>query len=119
MWQFQAVAADGSLVPLDERQRGRIADYEQALAAACASEVANPIFSGFRVRSSMGDCGRIKAPGGNEEYGFCQALHSEESAGAAYRSRCNGATGRPVFGLAARESRQIPTPCGNCRDYLL
>lgn len=116
-WEFQAVNPDGTLGALDKRQRALVPQYEAALAAACASEAADPIFSGFRVRSSMGG-----VPGGNIEYGFCQALHSEEFAGAAFRavsSFTQGIVGIPVFGLAAHAAGKIATPCGNCRDFLL
>ena len=62
------------------------------------------------------------AKAGNIEYGFCQALHGEESAVAAFRAQYGRSETRRnvVLGIVgdAMERGRPAALCGNCRDIL-
>ena len=83
---FKAAAINAiggfTLVDLAEEQRERKQDYVEALGIAHRSTVAHPKFSGYFVKESVGSVGGKKLPAGNVEYGWLQALHGEECAGA-------------------------------------
>ncbi len=123
-WDFRTVQKTGGkaeLVPLTVEQRGRISAYEEALLRAGASTVSNPPYSKYFVKESIG---RINGPmfsAGNIEYGWCQAIHGEESAVSAFRAmygRDRGNVGI-VLGISAGNPDHIANPCGNCRDIML
>lgn len=106
MWTFKRI--DNK--PIDET---KISQYEEALNIALNSSVANPCFSNYFVKESIGGL-----PCGNLEYGLCQALHGEECAIAAFRSINNNEKSGVVIGIIAGDSGNVATPCGNCRDIL-
>jgi len=122
-WEFKTIkrAPKGKveLVGLSPLQEEKIDRYVSALEVAAASNVANPIFSNYHVKASVGiDPNFLR--GGNIEYGLCQALHGEESSVAALRSQFGRTdVGEIVLGLIAGQPGNIATPCGNCRDILL
>jgi cytidine deaminase len=124
-WDFKAVDLSGGtprLVDLPDRQASRIYSYEQGLIAAAQSEVAHPWFSGYSVKTSLRRSrpaagGPVSA--GNIEYGLCQAIHGEETAVAAFRSRCDQARESGfIVAFTAHAPGNIPKSCGNCRDIL-
>lgn len=123
-WDFKTVMVTGGkaeFVPLTDEQRERIDFYQEALERAAESNVANPPFSNYFVKESIGVPG-IKMSAGNIEYGWCQAIHGEESAVAAFRSifsRDEKIDDPLVLGIIAGNPEQIANPCGNCRDIML
>lgn len=140
-WDFrQLVNGEGGkadLAELSPERRERIPRYVDALCTALASQVADPQFSNYFVLESLGTPEHPPVPGGNIEYGFCQALHAEEAAVAAFRARYGRfdlfpylAHGEPhlsmgrrvdndmVLGIIAGAPGNIATPCGNCRDIM-
>ena len=123
-WNFQAAQlnSDGNadLVDLSPAQKARVKKYTKVLAVAAKSAMANPIFSNYFVKVGVGAVNEKMLPAGNIEYGFCQALHGEESAVAALRSRYGRKkVGKAVLGIIAGNPGNTATPCGNCRDILL
>lgn len=120
-WEFFDMASGQPIGSFPDRAR-RSWMYETALVNAAVSFVPNPIFSHYHVRESVMSAQRGGEPvfAGNIEYGLCQALHGEESAVAAFRSRVDGRTDNEPKVLAVivpPESLTI-APCGNCRDIL-
>lgn len=138
-WDFRELAigegGKADLVELSSERRDRIPRYVEALETALASQVADPRFSNYYVLESLGTPEHPPVPGGNIEYGFCQALHAEEAAVAALRSRYGrfdwerrdilGLRHRirtnedMVLGIIAGAPGRIATPCGNCRDIMM
>lgn len=123
-WDFRAIriASDGKteLVELSSEQKEKVNKYTEALEVAAKSVVANPPFSNYFVKESIGLVSDEMVPAGNIEYGICQALHGEESAVAAFRARYGRTrTGEIVLGIVAGNPGNIATPCGNCRDIML
>jgi len=126
-WHFKRTVkqADGSITneDLTAEQATKISKYETALKQGLASTASNPIFSGYHVRGGIGashSAGYAALFSGNFEYGFCQALHNEETAIAVLRSVVGrGELSDVVLGLISGEEGNIATPCGNCRDLLL
>ncbi len=127
-WEFKTIRRIGNgkveFVALSEAQRGRMDSYQEALERAASSNVANPPFSNYFVKESIGvqDSPWPFMKAGNIEYGWCQAIHGEESAVAAFRT----IYGRPrtphkglVLGIIAGNPEHIANPCGNCRDIML
>ncbi|MDO8520489.1 MAG: hypothetical protein Q7S52_00020 [bacterium] len=109
-----------ALVELSKKQKTRQGEYTKMLEVAAASVVANPQFSKYFVKESIGAVGGDILPAGNIEYGLCQALHGEESAVAAFRSHYGRKkTKNLVLGIIAGNPGNIATPCGNCRDIML
>ena len=122
-WHFKQVIKqeDGSVnhEDLTEEQEARVDEYETALEQSLTSVVANPIFSGYHVKSSISSDVFV-LQSGNIEYGFCQSLHGEETAISALRSVLGrDELDKIVLGLIAGEEGNVATPCGNCRDLLL
>lgn len=123
-WRFKAAQLNSNgkmnLVALSPAQKARVKKYTEALEVAAKSTVANPPFSNFFVKVGVGSARGKMLPGGNIEYGICQALHGEESAVAAFRSRYGRKkVGEIVLGFVGDDLGNIPSPCGNCRDILL
>lgn len=119
-WEFKRLNPRGiNLIPLTVEQEEMKQEYTQALKIAMQSKVPDPVFSKYYVKVSMGEQGEFKMPGGNIEYGFCQALHGEESAVAAFKSANRRHGGSTVKGLIVPKPEEGITPCGNCRDILL
>lgn len=140
-WDFRQLAVGeggkADLALLSPERRERIPRYVDALSAVLASQVADPRFSNYYVLESLGTPEHPPVPGGNIEYGFCQALHAEAAAVAALRARygrfdwnshvVNGrrtahmirANDDMVLGIIAGAPGNIATPCGNCRDIML
>ncbi|HLD39478.1 MAG TPA: hypothetical protein VJB05_04165 [archaeon] len=117
-WEFKAIRKEAGktvFADLSVEQQGRIPQYEEALRYAEQTQVPNPTFSNFYVRASAGVNSEY-VQGGNIEYGFCQALHSEESLVAAVRSRMGRHDGMPIIAFSSLGLE--PTCCGNCRDVL-
>ena len=121
-WNFKTIEETQTgieFVELTYEQVERILLYREALRTASKSDVANPRFSNYFVKAAIGTPSLPMIPAGNIEYGHCQALHGEESAVAAFRSRYGRKTDKPVIiGLIAGAEGNIATPCGNCRDIL-
>lgn len=123
-WDFRTIRlnhkGDTELVDLSSAQKERINKYTEALEIAAKSVVANPPFSNYFVKESIGLVSDEMVPAGNIEYGICQALHGEESAVAAFRARYGRIhTEEIVLGIVAGNPGNIATPCGNCRDIML
>lgn len=123
-WDFKTIHLfkNGSieLVELSEDQKTRVSKYSEALTVALQSVVANPRFSNYFVKESIGLFNGNLVPAGNIEYGICQALHGEESAIAAFRAHYGRANFEGVIlGLVAGSPGNVPGPCGNCRDIML
>ncbi|MDP3947633.1 MAG: hypothetical protein Q8Q41_03015 [bacterium] len=137
-WDFREVkTANGKteLVEPSPERRERIPRYVEALETALTSQVADPRFSNYYVLESLGTHEHPPVPGGNIEYGFCQALHAEEAAVAALRARYGrfdwterrDKLGRRrirtnedmVLGIIAGVPGLIASPCGNCRDIMM
>lgn len=123
-WDFKTaqIQPDGrvKLVDLSEKQKTRVKKYTEALETAKDSIVANPFFSNYFVKEGIGLAHGKMLPAGNIEYGFCQALHGEESAVSTFRSHY----GRDnpdeiILGIITGSLGGIVTPCGNCRDIML
>ena len=125
-WLFKSllVKPDGApeLVELNLAQLRRIPLYAEALRVAADSLFQNRLFP-------VTSCARYwngwaGVPAGNIEYGLCQALHGEESAVAASRSRFSrfgwNSTEDFVLGFSSHSNGDSSiSPCGNCRDILL
>src|SRR5688572_25531748 len=112
-WEFKNL----NQTKLSEAQTQKIPEYVKALEIAHSSTMANPIFSQYFVRESIGTKNDGIVPAGNIEYGLCQALHGEEAAVAALRSRFGEFHSDPlIMGVA---TSGIANPCGNCRDIML
>jgi cytidine deaminase len=110
------------LIDLSPEQENRKPLYEEALQVADKSVVANPPMSCYFCKESIGPEGGEVMTAGNIEYGLCQALHGEVSAGSAFRSRHGrGESKRVVLGILADETELgLPAnPCGDCRDFML
>ena len=122
-WNFVALCVQNgktSFSKLNDRQKKHISRYEKALKVALNSKTANPIFSKYFVKESIGGVGAKNVSAGNIEYGFCQALHAEEFALAAFASHHGKKQVRNIIlGIIAGKPGYIATPCGNCRDILL
>ncbi len=123
-WSFKAAQLNSSgsmdLVDLSPAQKARVKKYTEVLVVAAKSAVANPPFSNYFVKVGVGTVNKKMLPGGNIEYGICQALHGEESAVAAFRSRYGREkVGEAVLGIIDASPGNITTPCGNCRDIML
>ena len=138
-WDFRQMAikegGKADLVELSPERLERIPRYVDALSTALASQVADPRFSNYHVLESLGTSEHPPVPGGNIEYGFCQALHAEEAAVAALRARYGRFDWSPphpklgrrmtstnedmVLGIIAGAPGNIATPCGNCRDIMM
>lgn len=123
-WSFKTAQLNSSdnmdFVALSPAQKARIKKYTEALEVAARSAVANPPFSNYFVKVGVGTVNGKMLPGGNIEYGICQALHGEESAVAAFRSHYGRKNvGETVLGIIAGSPGNITTPCGNCRDIML
>ena len=127
-WNFKTTRRNSKgkieLVDISSEQQAKISLYEKALELAVVSNVANPIFSKYFVKESIGFKGHQIVPAGNIEYGFCQALHGEESAVASLLSFYD------LHGIKVKElnlqnlilgiiTKGMAMPCGNCRDLLL
>lgn len=118
-WEFKRLSPNtNKLISLTKEQLAFKHDYSNALRAALETKVPNPKFSKYYVRESMGEQGEFKMPSGNIEYGFCQALHGEESAVAAFKSVNRRHGGGVVMGLIVPKPEEGISPCGNCRDIL-
>lgn len=123
-WDFKTIRLNTKggveFVDLSPAQKARIDRYAEALETAAKSVVANPPFSNYFVKESIGPVGGEMLPAGNIEYGICQALHGEESAVAAFRARYGRTNvGELILGIVAGNPGNIATPCGNCRDIIL
>lgn len=123
-WDFKTILLNSNggteLVDLSSTQETRIKKYAEALEVAATSVVANPPFSNYFVKESIGLISGEMVPAGNIEYGICQALHAEESAIAAFRARYGRTHIKEiVLGIVAGSPGNIATPCGNCRDIML
>jgi cytidine deaminase len=124
-WEFKTVRYDGGktiLVDLSPKQQKRIQIYCEVLEKAKFSNVANPIFSNYFVKGSIGlSDGYGLKPAGNIEYGICQALHCEESAVAAFRSAHGRSTKKDdiILVILSGSPGAFASPCGNCRDIML
>jgi cytidine deaminase len=122
IWNFKQVKKIEEIlhfVSLPEKLKKRIKDYDEVLRVASASEIADPIFSKYFVKEAIGPEGMTKIPAGNIEYGYKQALHGEEAAITAFRRDFNDYGGKQIIlGIVAGEEGNIPSPCGNCRDFL-
>ena len=124
-WDFKTIRiiAPGDsieLVDLASKQKVKINKYIEALEVAAKSVVANPPFSNYFVKESIGLVDGEMLPAGNIEYGICQALHGEESAVAAFRAQYGRTnSGEIILGIVAGNPGNIATPCGNCRDIML
>lgn len=109
------------IVDLSDEQKNKIPKYQQALISAAASNVSSPKFSNYFVKEgAISDFHSVAA--GNIEYGHLQALHGEESAVAAMRSKMssdNSDLKNLVLGIIAGNPGNIPSPCGNCRDIMI
>jgi hypothetical protein len=89
IWDFRTVRLINGrvkIVVLSDGQKARIGEYIKALEIAKNSVVANPLFSQYFVKESIGVVGGEMLAAGNIEYGICQALHAEEAAVAAFRA---------------------------------
>ncbi|MFH1637486.1 MAG: hypothetical protein ABIB71_03615 [Candidatus Woesearchaeota archaeon] len=113
-WNFKTVS-NGEIVELNDDQKPKVGTYETVLEDACSSKVANPKFSNFFVKGNLGTA-LASVMAGNIEYGLCKALHCEESAVAAWRSRLP--LGEPILGIISHVEGKPASPCGNCRDIL-
>lgn len=122
-WTFKTIQVNAAgvheLVDLFPGQKARIRRYIKTLLAAKHSVVAKPFFSNYFVKASIGAANGAPVPAGNIEYGLCQALHGEESAVAAFRSRYGKGGKDIVLGFTGGTPGNIPAPCGNCRDIML
>lgn len=123
-WDFKTMRFNSSgyteFVDLSLAQKARVKKYIEALEVAAKSVVANPPFSNYFVKESIGLVSDAMVPAGNIEYGICQALHGEESAVAAFRARYGRTNvGEIILGIVAGNPGNIATPCGNCRDIML
>lgn len=124
-WQFKTLGSEGKLVSLPEDRLYKVPYYEQALEVAAKSEVANPPFSKYFCKESIVVTnGSSPVMAGNIEYGWCQAIHGEESAVSAYRSKYGRGnilkmSESTVLGIIAGNPEHIANPCGNCRDIML
>ncbi|MBI2109295.1 MAG: hypothetical protein HYT93_03950 [Parcubacteria group bacterium] len=123
-WTFKTVRLNpqgvAEFVELTKSQEAKIDRYTQALEVAAKSTVANPSYSHYFVKESIGVLEGAALPAGNIEYGICQALHGEESAVSAFRSHYGrGEHKELVLGIIAGSPGNIATPCGNCRDIML
>ncbi|MBU6500260.1 MAG: hypothetical protein KGJ89_00280 [Patescibacteria group bacterium] len=126
MWNFRNLELDheGKIrsTPLSDLQQRKVYSYGKALEVAHDSSVSMPIFSNYFVRGSIGIWSGEFLPVGNIEYGVMQALHCEECAVAAFRSRYGWSEqGDIIFGFTSvrKEFNSPPTCCGNCRDVIL
>lgn len=116
-WEFKSFTGD-----LSKAQQKRAKWYAKALEKANGSSVAQPIFSGYHVKTAIGPVKSRFYTAGNIEYGDRKALHAEECAVGAYFSRTNGRLDSfqpPILALIAGSPGNPATPCGNCRDILL
>lgn len=124
-WNFKSIRLNSEgnveLINLSFAQESRINKYSEALEIATKSVVANPPFSNYFVKESIGLVDGEMLPAGNIEYGICQALHGEESAVAAFRAHYGRVvdTKEIILGLVAGNPGNVPAPCGNCRDIML
>ncbi len=123
-WELRTIEkrnGEVKFVPLSEEQLTRVHAYERALEVAAESQVANPPFSKYFVKESIGAPFNPFMAAGNIEYGWCQALHGEESAVAAFRTMYGRSLGepQPILGIIAGNPERIANPCGNCRDIML
>lgn len=123
-WNFKNARLNASgcmsLEDISPKQKARVNKYTKALEVATKSAVANPPFSNYFVKVGVGAVRGKMLPGGNIEYGICQALHGEESAVAAFRSHYGRKkVGNAVLRIIAGNPGSITTPCGNCRDIML
>lgn len=131
-WDFKTIefyrdAEDGMkrkhrIVELSSKQQKKTNIYAGFLKTAAESTVANPKFSNYFVKASIGGYADLPLPVGNIEYGFCQAIHGEESAVAALRShygrRLLFGDDELVLGIIAGGPGLLASPCGNCRDIM-
>lgn len=121
-WDYKRLVHRDGVVEygeLTEQQKAKVQRYETALEAARASKVSNPKFSNYHVMEGISFGADAAVQAGNIEYGFCQALHGEETAVAALRSLAGRENnGVIVLGIIAG-SQNLPAPCGNCRDLML
>ncbi len=124
-WEFKRVSTLfndktvlGDLLP---QQLRLVAEYEKALEVAVTSKVANPKFSNYFCKESIGVAERHILPAGNIEYGLCQALHGEESAVAAFRAFYGrNIESHKILGIVSNgDPGNMAAPCGNCRDIML
>lgn len=123
-WNFKTVKINkngsAKFTALSKTQTARVNVYTEALKTAKDSTVANPFFSNYFVREGIGIISSKMVPAGNIEYGFCQALHGEESAISAFRSRYHREhQSKIILGIITRSPDDIVSPCGNCRDIML
>ena len=124
-WDFKTLSRGKSpqIIALLSEQESRIPQYKKALIVASESKVSNPKFSQYFVKESV-ITDTHTVPAGNIEYGFCQAIHGEESAVAGYRSALSLVPPESdnkdlVLGIVAGNPGNIPNPCGNCRDVMI
>lgn len=124
---YRAVVQNGHATFTDPtpEQIKRLADYEQILQTAFNSDVANPPFSNYFCKESIGRSPGTKVPAGNIEYALCKALHGEVSAIAAFRAvygRDKRRHGPIILGIHADQSEEsagMINSCGDCRDIML
>jgi len=120
---FKTIALEPNgfhLVDLSPKQKQRERQYMTALTVAANSMVANPFYSKYFCREGMAGT-KLTAAAGNIEYGFCQALHGEESAVAAWRAIVGQGNPEPItLGIFSPEfnATRPSNPCGNCRDIM-
>src|SRR3989338_2147310 len=124
-WEFKSLVRHSDsrteVIELKPELLGRVGFYTRALEKAKKSSMANPQFSLYFVKESIGSEGRF-LPAGNIEYGFCSALHGEETAIAAFVSHYGSSRGKlknVVLGIIAGNPGNVASPCGNCRDIML
>ena len=124
-WDFKTLSREKSpqVIDLSSEQQGKIERYKKALIVASESKVSDPKFSQYFVKESV-ITDTHTVPAGNIEYGFCQAIHGEESAVAGYRSALSLTPSESdnkdlVLGIVAGNPGNIPNPCGNCRDVMI
>lgn len=123
-WSFKNAQLNSNgkreLVDISPKQKARVKKYTEALEVAAKSTVANPPFSNYFVKVGVGSVRGKMLPGGNIEYGICQALHGEESAVAVFRSHYGKKNSNDVIlGFVGEIPGSIALLCGNCRDILL
>ena len=114
-WNFKTARPNSNggmdLVELSPAQKARVKKYAGALEVAAKSAVANPPFSNYFVKVGVGSVHGKMLPGGNIEYGICQALHGEESAVAAFRSHYGRTNvGEVVLGFVGDDLGNVPSP---------
>lgn len=124
-WTFKTLPlkprGSTELIDLNQGQIRKVHKYVRALQTGVKSAVANPPFSNYFVKGSIFPQDGLRAmETGNIEYGFCQALHGEESAVAALRSFYGRKPDEEIIhAIVAGNPGNIASPCGNCRDIML